>query len=206
MSCLFCFTTAMNLSLPENEKAVKRSIYITTALICAAVLMLNQKWIPHPEHFPNWIYKLPALNALLNGSCSLLLIFSLLAIKSKKISLHKKLNLTAFVLSALFLISYVTAHYFIPDTRYGDLNHNGIMEEAEQAAVSGSKPFYLVLLLSHIFLAVVVLPLVLLSFYYGLSDQREKHRKLVRFSYPIWLYVTISGVLVYLLISPYYNY
>lgn len=196
----------MNLSLPENEKAVKRSIYITTALICAAVLMLNQKWIPHPEHFPNWIYKLPALNALLNGSCSLLLIFSLLAIKSKKISLHKKLNLTAFVLSALFLISYVTAHYFIPDTRYGDLNHNGIMEEAEQAAVSGSKPFYLVLLLSHIFLAVVVLPLVLLSFYYGLSDQREKHRKLVRFSYPIWLYVTISGVLVYLLISPYYNY
>lgn len=206
VSCLFCFTTAMNLSLPENEKAVKRSIYITTALICAAVLMLNQKWIPHPEHFPNWIYKLPALNALLNGSCSLLLIFSLLAIKSKKISLHKKLNLTAFVLSALFLISYVTAHYFIPDTRYGDLNHNGIMEEAEQAAVSGSKPFYLVLLLSHIFLAVVVLPLVLLSFYYGLSDQREKHRKLVRFSYPIWLYVTISGVLVYLLISPYYNY
>lgn len=196
----------MNFSLPENEKAIKRSIYMTTALICAAVLMLNQKWIPHPEQFPNWIYKLPALNAVLNGSCSLLLLSSLLAIKSKKIGLHKKLNLTAFVLSALFLISYVTAHYFIPDTRYGDLNHNGIMEEAEQAAVSGSKPFYLVLLLSHIFLAVVVLPLVLLSFYYGLSDQREKHRKLVRFSYPIWLYVTISGVLVYLLISPYYNY
>jgi putative membrane protein len=106
----------------------------------------------------------------------------------------------------LFLISYVTAHYFIPDTKYGDSNHNGIMEEAEKLAVSGIKPFYLILLLTHILLAIVVLPLVLMSFYYGLSDQRVKHKKLTRFSYPIWLYVTLSGVIVYLMISPYYPY
>jgi putative membrane protein len=196
----------MNTLSTQNEKAVKRAIYITTAVICAAVLMLNQKWIPHPDTFPNWIYKLPALNAVFNATCSLLLIVSLIAIKQKNIALHKKLNLTAFVLSAMFLISYVTAHYFIPDARYGDVNHNGIMEEAEKLAVSGIKPFYLVLLLTHILLAVVVLPLVLLSFYYGLSDQREKHKKLTRFSYPIWLYVTVSGVVVYLMISPYYPY
>lgn len=190
----------------SNEKAVKLSIWATTAVICGAVVVLNQKWIPHPDTFPDFIYKLPLLNAVLNGSCSVLLIFSLLAIRKRNIERHKKLNIAAFVLSALFLISYVTAHYFIPDTRYGDLDHNGIMSPEESAAVSGIKPLYLIILLTHIFLAVVVLPLVLLSFYYGWTDQRERHRKLTRFSYPIWLYVTVSGVVVYLMISPYYNY
>jgi len=117
-----------------------------------------------------------------------------------------KLNLTAFLLSSLFLVCYVTAHYFIPDTKYGDIDHSGILDAAESTAVSGIKPIYLVILLSHIFLAVVVFPMVLLSLYYGLTDQREKHKKLTRFSYPIWLYVTVTGVVVYLMISPYYNY
>jgi putative membrane protein len=170
------------------------------------VTILNQKLLGHPEVIPGFIYQLPKLNAILNGSCSILLIFSLLAIRKKNIRLHKKLNLTAFVLSSLFLISYVTAHYFIPDTKYGDSDHDGIMSAAEQAAVSGVKPVYLVILLTHIFLAIVVLPRVLLSFYYGLTDQRVKHRRLTRFSFPIWLYVTITGVVVYLMISPYYNY
>lgn len=190
----------------SNEKVVKNTVYITTVAICAVVVILNQKWIPHPEVFPSFIYKLPALNALLNGTCSVLLIFSLLAIKRKNISLHKKLNISAFVLSFLFLVSYVTAHYFIPDTKFGDVDHDGMMSMAESEAVSGIKPWYVILLLSHIFLAVVVLPMVLLSFYYGLTDQREKHRKLTRFSYPVWLYVTVTGVVVYWLISPYYNY
>lgn len=190
----------------SNEKPIKWAAYITTVVICAAVTVLNQKWIPHPDTFPDFIYRLPALNAILNGTCSVLLIFSLLAIKRRNIQLHKRLNLTAFVLSSLFLVSYVTAHYFIPDTRYGDTDHDGVMSLAESAAVSGIKPVYLIILLTHIFLAIVVLPMVLLSFYYGLTDQREKHRKLTRFSYPIWLYVTVTGVIVYLMISPYYNF
>lgn len=190
----------------SNEKAVKLTTYITTIAICVVVTILNQKWIPHPDTFPSFIYKLPLLNAILNGTCSVLLIASLLAIKQRNINLHKKLNLTAFILSALFLVSYVTAHYFIPDTKYGDIDHNGEMSVTEIANVSSVKPFYLIILLSHIFLAIVVLPLVLLSFYYGLTDQREKHKKLTRFSYPIWLYVTVTGVVVYLMISPYYNY
>lgn len=189
-----------------NEKTIKQIIYGTSLVICIAVVVLQQKLIPHPDTFPSFIYQLPTLNAFLNGTCSVLLIFSLLAIKMKKINIHKKLNLTAFVLSALFLISYVTAHYFIPDTKYGDSNHDGIMSAAESAAVSGIKPVYLIILLSHIFLAVVVLPMVLLSFYYGLTNQVAKHKKLTRFSYPIWLYVTITGVVVYSMISPYYNY
>ncbi len=143
---------------------------------------------------------------MLNGSCSLLLMASLWAIKNKNIQLHKKLNLTAFLFSSLFLLSYVTAHYFIPDTIYGDVNHNHMLDTDELASVSSIRPVYLVILLSHIFLAVLVLPLILLSFYYGLKDDRVKHKKLTRFSYPIWLYVTITGVVVYAFIAPYYNY
>jgi putative membrane protein len=190
----------------KNDRSVKIVVWITTIIICGAVTLLNKKVLPVPDTFPSFIYKLPMLNAILNGSCSVLLVFSLMAIKKRNIPLHRKLNLTAFLLSSLFLLSYVTAHYFIPDTRYGDLDHNGMLDAAETAAVSGIKPFYLTILLSHIFLAVIVFPMVLLSFYYGWTDQREKHKKLTRFSYPIWLYVTITGVVVYLMISPYYNY
>lgn len=196
----------MALLTVANEKAIKWTTYLTTIVVCALVTILNQKWIPHPDSFPGFIYKLPMLNAILNGSCSVLLIFSLMAIRKRNIELHKKLNLTAFALSTLFLLSYVTAHYFIPDTKYGDADHDGVMSAMESASVSGIKPIYLLILLSHIFLAVLVLPMVLLSFYYGLTDQREKHKKLTRFSYPIWLYVTVTGVVVYLMISPYYNY
>lgn len=190
----------------SNEKNIKIAAIVTTIAVCGLVTVLNQKWIPHPDTFPRFIYSLPLLNAILNGTCTLLLIFSLLAIKKRNIELHKKLNLTAFVLSALFLISYVTAHYFIPDTKYGDVDHDGVMSVVESANVSGIKPIYVVILLLHIFLAIVVLPMVLISFYYGLTDQREKHKKLTRFSYPIWLFVTASGVVVYLMISPFYNY
>ena len=189
-----------------SEKKVKIIIYSTTVAVCALVIVLNQKWIPHPDSFPHFIYSLPKLNAFLNGSCSILLLFSLWAIKNKNLERHKKLNISAFILSVLFILSYVTAHYFIPDTKFGDLNHDEIMSPEESNIVSGIKPLYVIILLSHIFLAVAVLPMVLLSFYYGLTDQREKHKKLTRFSYPIWLYVTVTGVIVYLMIAPYYNY
>lgn len=190
----------------QNDKTIFKIVLAVSALICIVVVVLNQKLIPVPNTFPKFIYKLPMLNAVLNGSCSLLLIASLLAIKKRKIDLHKKLNLTAFLLSSLFLISYVTAHYFIPDTKFGDSNHNEILEQTELAAVSGIRSIYLVILLSHIFLAVIVLPMILLSFYYALKDDRVKHKKITRFSYPIWLYVTITGVVVYAMIAPYYNY
>jgi putative membrane protein len=189
-----------------SEKGVKLTIYITTIAVCALVVVLNQKWIPHPDTFPSFIYKLPMVNAFLNGTCTILLLASLWAIKNKNIQLHKKLNLTAFIFSSVFLLCYVTAHYFIPDTKYGDVDHDGIMSAAESAAVSGIKPVYVIILLTHIFFAVAVLPMILMSFYYGLTDQREKHKKLTRFSYPIWLYVTVTGVVVYLMVSPFYNY
>lgn len=190
----------------QNDKTVFKIVLAVTILICVVVILLNQRLFPVPETFPSFIYKLPMLNAFLNGSCSILLIISLLAIKKRNIELHKKLNLTAFFVSSVFLISYVTAHYFIPDTKFGDVDHNGILDQFEQSKVSGIRPIYLIILLSHILLAVLVLPMILLSFYYALKDDKIKHKKITRFSYPIWLYVTLSGVIVYLLIAPYYNY
>lgn len=190
----------------QNDKTVFKLVLAVSALICVVVVVLNQKLIPVPDSFPSFIYKLPLLNAFLNGTCSVLLVASLLAIKKRNIELHKKLNLTAFLLSSLFLISYVTAHYFIPDTKFGDVDHNGVLEQVELSAVSSIRSIYLVILLSHILLAVIVLPMILLSFYYALKDDRVKHKKITRFSYPIWLYVTVTGVVVYALISPYYNY
>lgn len=190
----------------QNDKTVFKIVLVVTVLICVVVVALNQKIIPVPNSFPSFIYKLPMLNAFLNGTCSILLIASLWAIKNKNIALHKKLNLTAFFVSSLFLLSYVTAHYFIPDTIFGDLNHDHVLDADEKTNVSSIRPIYLVILLSHIFLAVIVLPMILLSFYYALKDDRVKHKKITRFSYPIWLYVTLSGVVVYLLIAPYYNY
>jgi len=187
-----------------KDKIAFRIIAAASILIFAAVLILNRKILPAPDGIPSFIYYLPCLNAIINGTCSILLILSLTAIKMKNIPLHKKINLTAFFLSSIFLVSYVTVHYYMPDTKFGDIDHNGILAPEELSNVSSIRPVYLFILLSHILLATIVLPLVLLSFYFGLKDERAKHRKIVRFSYPIWLYVTITGVIVYLMISPYY--
>jgi putative membrane protein len=135
---------------------------------------------------------LPTLNAIINGTCTVLLIASFRAIKKKDIATHRKLNLITFVLSTLFLLSYVTYHWMADDTKF--------------PADNPIRPIYLTILISHIILAAVVLPLVLISFWYGLTNQVAKHRKITRWSFPIWLYVTTTGVIVYLMISPYYNF
>jgi putative membrane protein len=93
-----------------------------------------------------------------------------------------------------------------PESIFGDLNGDGVLSPTERAAVGSSRTIYLVILTSHIILAAAVLPLILLSFYRGLQMQVEKHKKLVRWTFPIWLYVTITGVIVYLLVAPYYHF
>lgn len=156
------------------------------------VVLLNKRVLSPPDTFPAFIYKLPLLHAIINGTCAVLLIFSLRAIKAGKVGLHKKINLSTFGLSAVFLISYVTYHFFVPETSYGG---DGIL-----------KTFYYFILLTHIPLAAAVLPLILLSFWYALTGKIDKHKKIVRFTYPIWLYVAVTGVIVYLMISPFYQF
>jgi len=116
---------------------------------------------------------------------------SLYFIKQKKIQAHKMTNLTAFALSSVFLVSYVLYHWLATSTEYPKDNPS-------------LRLTYLLILVSHIVLAAVVLPLILMSFYRGLQMQVELHKKIVRFAFPIWLYVTVTGVIVYLMISPYY--
>jgi putative membrane protein len=170
-----------------SDKALFRLIFGITLAVIALVIVLNV--IPKPDTMPDIIKHLPALNATLNGTCSILLIFSYLAIRRKKVKLHKRINVTAFTLSALFLLSYVAYHAFGKETRYPD---------------GSMRPVYLFILTSHIILAAVVLPMVLYSFWRGLNNEVIKHRKIARWTLPIWLYVTVTGVVVYLMISPYY--
>lgn len=118
--------------------------------------------------------------------------------------MHKRINILTFCLSSLFLVSYILFHYLNPETKFGDLNGDGILSPEETAAVGSIRTVYLVILTSHIILAAAVLPLILLSFYRGLQMQVAKHKKLVRWTFPIWLYVTVTGVIVYFMIAPYY--
>jgi len=187
-----------------SDKAVFRFVMAISIFVFAVVVVLYMKILPRPDVMPGFVSYLPLLNARLNGTCTILLLASLWFIKRKNIAAHKTLNLTAFVLSALFLVSYILAHYFMPDVKFGDINHDGILDDAEKSLVSGVRALYLLILIPHIILAAVVLPMILISFYFGLKNDVVKHRKIVRFSYPIWLYVTITGVVVYLMIKPYY--
>ena len=175
-----------------KEKDIFRTIFSISVLICIAVIILNQKILPRPENIPDFVKSLPLLNAFINGTCTVLLLTSLYFIKRKKITIHKQINITAFVLSSFFLISYITFHWLMEETKFPPDNP--------------LRPVYLFILITHIILAAIVLPLVLISFYRGLNMQVPQHKKIVRWSYPIWLYVTTTGVIVYLMISPYYKF
>jgi putative membrane protein len=189
-----------------TDKFIFRFIAAISVFVFLVVLILNRKILPVPAVLPSFTYFLPKLNVILNGTCSVLLLTSLYFIRRGKITIHKRINILTFCLSALFLVSYIVFHYLAPETRYGDLDGDGKLSALETAAVGGFRYVYYVILVSHIILAAGVLPLILLSFYRGLQMQVEKHKKLVRWTFPIWLYVTVTGVIVYLLISPYYRF
>ena len=174
----------------ENEKKILRGVFVLSGVVFLLIVILGM--LPRAENIPAFVQWLPTLNAFINGTCAILLVTSLYFIRKKDIATHKKLNLVTFVLSSIFLLSYVTFHSFGIETRF--------------PADNPMRPYYLLILVSHIILAAVVLPLVLLSFYYGLTNKIITHRKLTRWSFPIWLYVTVSGVVVYLMISPFYEF
>jgi putative membrane protein len=131
------------------------------------------------------------INAVINSTVSLLLIVGLVAVKQKNFLLHKKIMLTAIVLSVLFLVSYISHHLLSGDTKFGG---EGVI-----------RYFYFVILITHIFLAAVILPFILYTAYRSLTGEYEKHKKIARYTWPLWLYVSVTGVLVYILISPYYS-
>ncbi len=173
-----------------SEKSIFRFILVFSLVIFLVVTVLS--FLPRAATIPSYADWLPRINAILNGTTSLLLIISYFCIRRKKIILHKRLNITAFVLSALFLVSYVWFHSFGIVTKF-PVDHP-------------LRAVYLFILITHIILAAVILPFVLFTFYLGLGMQVARHRKLARWTFPFWLYVTITGVVVYLMISPYYRF
>ena len=189
-----------------SDKLISRLITGVSIFVFLVVVILNRKLIPVNIPTPSFVYLLPTFNAIINATCTILLLISLYFIKQKNITAHKRTNILTFILSSLFLVSYIVFHYFALETKYGDLNSDGVLSDEEISLAGNLRYVYYVILISHIILAAGVLPLVLMSFYKGLQMQVEKHRKLVRWSYPIWLYVTTTGVIVYLMISPYYNF
>src|SRR5947207_2000252 len=101
-----------------SDKILFRIVITISVFICVAVIILNQKILPRPEHIPDFVKSLPKLNAFINGACSMLLLTSLYFIKRKKITIHKRINITAFVLSSLFLVSYITFHWLMEETKF----------------------------------------------------------------------------------------
>jgi putative membrane protein len=134
---------------------------------------------------------LPRINAILNSFTFIFLVAALIAIIRKKINLHRGFILAAFTSTLLFLVTYLTFHYISPETAtYGG---KGIL-----------RPIYFTLLISHSFLAAIIVPLALFALVWGWTMQIDKHKKIVRWTMPIWLYVSLTGVIVYLFMAPYY--
>lgn len=189
-----------------TDKFIFRFVAAISIFVFVVVVILNRKILPVPATLPSFVYFLPKLNAILNGTCSVLLVISLFFIRNGNITMHKRINVLTFCLSSLFLVSYILFHWLAPETIFGDLNGDHVLSPMERSAAGSVRTIYLIILISHIILAAVVLPLILMSFYRGLQMQVEKHKKLVRWTFPIWFYVTVTGVIVYIMIAPYYKF
>ncbi len=172
----------------SNKKYVGWIWVLSIAIpIVVAVLMLMPK-IDIQSGFD--IKILPHVNAILNTATSVCLILGFLFIKSKNEKAHRIMMVSAFALSLLFLLSYVLYHATAASTPYG--------------GEGWLRSLYFFILITHILLAIVVVPLVLFALYLAFTRQITKHKRLVKWAYPIWLYVAVTGVTVYLMISPYY--
>lgn len=164
-------------------------IILTIAIIALVALAY---FLPTLEFLKKYdLSVLPLVNAILNSITFIALLGALIAIKNKKITVHRNLIFTALTSTGLFLVTYLAYHFSAPSTKYGG---TGIL-----------KGIYLFILLTHIVLAAAIVPLALISVARGLNMQVEKHRKIARWTMPIWLYVSLTGVIVYIMISPYYK-
>lgn len=172
--------------MPAQYKQLSLLIKIISFVLPVVVAILFS--VKLDVEMPFNIYILPLINAIINGACAVLLVWALIAIKQKNIALHKNLIYATMLLSLVFLLVYVAYHLLTPPTKY-----------------AGEYGFiYFPLLIAHIILAAVQPPFVLYAFLYGYTGMYEKHKKLVKWSYPIWLFVSVSGVICYLMLAPFY--
>ncbi|MDO6674373.1 DUF420 domain-containing protein [Tenacibaculum sp. 1_MG-2023] len=169
-----------------EEKKYKKLITIVSIVIPIAVAALFGVKIPNVEP----LSFLPPIYASINGFTAVLLVASVVAIKKGKRKLHEQLNTTAIICSALFLVMYVAYHMTSDSTKFGG---EGMI-----------KYVYFFILITHILLSIVIIPFVLITFMRARLGNFPEHRKIAKITFPLWLYVAVTGVVVYLMISPYY--
>jgi putative membrane protein len=175
------------------ETNQRRSIALPVALIigvsaAAVCFLLWLLYLHHPlDASVSRLRFLPALNALLNGLCTVALLAGFYFIRQRNIPAHRVSMMTAFVFSSLFLVSYITNHALHGETHF--------------PGFGTVRAVYLSILASHVILSVVALPMVLTTFFFSLSGRLRQHRKIARLTLPIWLYVSVTGVVVYAMLA-----
>jgi putative membrane protein len=174
---------------PVQEQKASRIINILSIAIPVAVAVMLG--IRQKVELGSWTSYLPHVNAVINSVTALLLLIGLYFIRQKNVLAHKRTMLTAFVLGSLFLVCYILYHITHESTPFG--------------GEGWIRPVYYFLLISHIVLSIVVVWFVLRAVYFAMSGQIAQHKRTVKYTFPIWLYVSITGVVVYLLIAPYYQ-
>ena len=190
---------------PENHELLKKmklAVWIITAAVLGLVALMREVKIPLPEGVS--LAFLPPFHALLNSLAAFSLITALIYIKKRNPLVHQRWIYSAMICSFIFLLSYVAYHFTTPETLYGDINRDGDLNESELLEAGSMRKIYLFILLSHIALAAISLPFILLTFCYGFTNHFKKHKKLSRKIFPIWLYVAITGPVVYFMLMPYY--
>lgn len=170
----------------SDEKKYNKLIVVLSVAIPLVVAALFGIKIPNVEP----LSFLPPIYASINAFTALILVIAFWAITNKKIKLHQRLMQTAIICSVMFLVMYVAYHMTSDSTKYGG---EGLL-----------KYLYYIILITHIVLSVVVIPFVLITYVRAITQNFEKHKKIARITFPLWLYVAVSGVLVYIMISPYY--
>jgi len=173
-----------------SEKVQSYIIILISILVPSLVSVLFFVSPPESQYTIDLSF-FPRFHAILNSMTALCLLTGVFFVRNKKIKQHRMAMLTAFFLSAIFLVSYITYHSLSEPTSYGG---EGLL-----------KSIYYFVLITHIILAALILPLILFTFSKAINNNITAHRKLARWTFPLWLYVALSGVLVYLMISPYYN-
>lgn len=176
--------------LKKNDRQANLLIWIVSVVVFGAVAFLKGFTQLRGLDLGFNVHILALCNAVINGTVSLLLIWAFIAVRQRKYELHKKLMLTSIVLSVLFLVSYIGHHLLAQDTSYGGMG--------------ALRYVYFFILITHIILAGIILPFILFTAYRSLTGEYARHKKLARYTWPLWLYVSVTGVLVFLFISPYY--
>lgn len=174
---------------PDNildDKKYNKLIVILSVAIPIVVAILFGVKIPNVEP----LSFLPPIYATINGLTAIILVFALIAIKNKNIVLHENLMTTAIWCSVVFLVMYVAYHMTSDSTKFGG---EGIV-----------KYIYYFILITHILLSIIVIPFVLITYVRAITNNIEKHKKIAKITFPLWFYVAVSGVIVYIMISPYY--